>query len=395
MNRISDVVWQRLTGLMPGELTESEMSLLLSPSRHMALVTRRRATLIVNRVRLFAFLFAVLTPMWSVVDLVVFPFPLWLNLALMRFAAAAAFASLLIYYRPNGNLFDAYRAMALLFLIPTVFYVSSHTLLANYQLTGLSAAIGAGYAFLPFVLLAGLAIFPLTLVENLLIASPILLAQGVSGYLRWPVLDWPSFAGAFWLLVLITGVATMAGMSQLAFMIALVRQAIRDPLTGVFSRRSGEEVIELQFTIAARNSAPISIAFFDIDYFKKINDQFGHEAGDKALKDVTEMVGSNLRRGDTLARWGGEEFVLIMPNTELEQAEAAMARLRNIGFGKRPDGTPLTASIGIAERTADHAVDWKMLVDMADQRMYRAKQGGRDRVVSSDIPEPGVIRAAR
>jgi len=395
MNRFSDVVWQRLTGLMPGELTESEMSMLLGPSRHMALVTRRRATLIVNRVRLFAFLFAVLTPLWSVVDLVVFPFPLWLNLALMRFAAAAAFASLLVYYRPNGNLFDAYRAMALLFLIPTIFYVSSHTLLASYELSGLSAAIGAGYAFLPFVLLAGLAIFPLTLTENLLIASPILLAQGISGYLRWPVLDWPSFAGAFWLLVLITGVATMAGVSQLAFMIALVRQAIRDPLTGVFSRRSGEEVMELQFTIATRNSAPISIAFFDIDHFKSINDKFGHEAGDKVLKDVTEVVAGNLRRGDTLARWGGEEFVLIMPNTELAQAEAAMARLRGIGFGMRPDNSPITASIGIAERTADHAVDWKMLVDMADQRMYRAKQGGRDRVVSTDMPEPGVIRAIR
>ncbi|HEY0844784.1 MAG TPA: hypothetical protein VGE12_05425, partial [Noviherbaspirillum sp.] len=248
MNRISDVVWQRLTGLMPGELTESEISMLLGPSRHMALATRRRATLIVNRVRLFSFLFAVLTPLWSVVDLVVFPYPLWLTLALMRFAAAAAFASLLVYYRPNGDLFDAYRAMALLFLIPTVFYVSSHTLLASHELSGLSAAIGAGYAFLPFVLLAGLAIFPLTLIESVLIASPILLAQGISGYLRWPVLDWPSFAGAFWLLVLITSVATMAGMSQLAFMIALVRQAIRDPLTGVFSRSSGEEVVELQFT---------------------------------------------------------------------------------------------------------------------------------------------------
>lgn len=384
MIRLGDVIWHRLTGLMPGELTQSEMSWLVFPRQHQPLVTRRRATVIVNRVRLFAFLFAVLTPLWSVVDFVVFPFPLWVNLALMRIAAAIAFASLLLYYRPTGNLFDAYRAMALLFVIPTTFYVASHTVLSHYQLSGLSAAIGAGYAFLPFVLLAGLSIFPLTLIESLMISSPILFAQAVSGYLRWPVLDWPSFAGAFWLLMLITGVSTMAGMSQLAFMLALVRQAIRDPLTGVFSRRSGEEVIELQFTIAVRNASPISLAFFDIDHFKQVNDRFGHEAGDKALIDVTSIVGANLRRGDTLARWGGEEFVLIMPNTNLSQAQAAMMRLREIGFGLRPDNTPLTASIGIAERTADHADDWKVLVDLADQRMYRAKQGGRDQVVAAD-----------
>lgn len=384
MNRIADIVWHRLTGLMPGELKHAELNWLASPHQHLGLLTRRRATMIVNRVRLFAFLFAVLTPLWSIVDLIVFPFPLWLNLALMRLLACAAFASLLLYYRPNGNLFDAYRAMALLFAIPTAFYVASYTLLGHYQLTGLSAAIGAGYAFLPFVLLAGLSIFPLTLLENLVIASPILIAQGVAGSLRWTTLDWPSFAGAFWLLVLITGVSTLAGMSQLAFMIALVRQAIRDPLTGVFSRSSGEEVLELQFTIASRSGAMLSVAFIDLDHFKSINDQFGHEAGDQVLLGMTGIVSHNLRRGDMLARWGGEEFLLIMPNTDLLQAEAALARLRGIGFGLNPNKAPLTASIGIAERVADQAGDWKSLVEVADQRMYRAKQDGRDRVCSRD-----------
>lgn len=383
MHRITDIVWHRLTGLMPGELKHAELSWLASPHNHLSLLTRRRATMIVNRVRLFAFLFAVLTPLWSMVDLVVFPFPLWLNLALMRLLACAAFASLLLYYRPNGDLFDAYRAMALLFAIPTAFYVASYTLLGHYQLSGISAAIGAGYAFLPFVLLAGLAIFPLTMLENLVIASPILIAQGIAGSLRWATLDWPSFTGAFWLLVLITGVSTLAGMSQLAFMIALVRQAIRDPLTGVFSRSSGEEVLELQFTIANRSNATLSVAFIDLDHFKNINDKFGHEAGDKALLDMTDIVSHNLRRGDMLTRWGGEEFVLIMPNTDLMQAQAALLRLRSMGFGLRPDGTPLTASIGIAERSADLATDWKTLIDLADQRMYHAKQNGRDQVLST------------
>lgn len=383
IKRMADSVWQRVAKLLSGELHQSELIWLVSPHQHMALLKRRRAIMIVNRVRLFALLFAVLTPLWSVVDLVVFPFPLWFNLAFMRLIACGAFASLLLNYRPTGELFDAYRAMALLFAIPTVFYVASFTVLNHYQLTGISAAIGAGYAFLPFVLLAGLSVFPLTLVENLAIASPILVAQALAGSLRWSTLDWPSFAGAFWLLLLITGVATLAGMSQLAFMIALVRQAIRDSLTGAFSRSSAEEVLELQFTNASRSNTALSLAFIDLDHFKSINDQFGHDAGDKALIDMASFVSSNLRQGDMLARWGGEEFLLIMPNTDLVQAQAALQRMRGLGFGQRPDATPLTASIGIAERVTDQISDWKMLVDLADQRMYLAKQGGRDRVVAN------------
>lgn len=371
---------------MPGELDEGELGLLASPYGHMSLLTRRRASLIVNRVRLFAFLFAVLTPLWSIVDFVVFPFPLWRELALMRFAASIAFAFLVICYRSNGDLFDAYRAIALLFAIPTIFYVASHTLLTFYQLSGISAAIGAGYAFLPFVLLGGLSIFPLTLLETFVVASPILICQAVSGYLRWAAMDWPSFAGAFWLLLLIAGVSGLAGICQLAFMIALVRQAIRDPLTGAFSRNSGMELLDLHFTNSWRANAPFSVAFLDLDHFKRINDEFGHEEGDRALIAMTENVDRHMRHGDSLVRWGGEEFMLLMPGATLQQAHVAIERLRAAGFGIRPEGGPITASVGIAERQADRAKEWKELVDIADRRMYHAKEGGRDRVICEDAP---------
>lgn len=373
----------RLTDLVPEQLEQTEITWLISPHQHLSLLTRRRANAIVNRVRLLAFLFAVLTPLWSGVDLIVFPFPLWLNLALIRIVACVTFASLLLY-RPNGRLFDAYRSMALLFAIPTVFFVASYMFLARYQLTGMSAAISVGYAFLPFVLLAGLSIFPLTLLETLVFAAPILIAQLVVGLLRWAVLDWPSFAGTFWLLVLISGVSTLAGMSQLGFMIVLVRQAVRDPLTGAFSRSGGEEVLDLQFGIASRSGANLSAAFIDLDHFKNINDRYGHEAGDQVLASMAGNVGHTLRRGDMLIRWGGEEFLLIMPNTSLIQAEAALARLRKAGFGAGPGSAPITASVGIAELVTDHASDWKTLIGMADQRMYRAKQNGRDQVCSRD-----------
>ncbi len=384
MSQLTDALWHRLTGLMPGELKKAELAWLLYPGQHLTLLANRRATMVVNRVRLFAFLFAVLTPLWSIVDFIVFPSQLWITLMVMRLLACGAFASLVVHYRPSGDLFDAYRAMLILFAIPTVFYISSYFVLATYQLTGLSAAIAAGYTFLPFVLLAGLSIFPLTMLENIIIATPILLTQGIAGYYTWGTLNWPSYAAAFWLLALITGVSTLAGMSQLAFMIALVRQAIRDPLTGVFSRRSGEEVLDLQSIVSTRSNAPLAVAFFDVDHFKSVNDQFGHEAGDRVLISTTEHIARSLRRGDMLVRWGGEEFLVIMPNTDIEQALVAVSRARELGFGQRPDGTPVTASIGIAERSIDLVSDWKELVEKADQRMYRAKQSGRDRIVSGD-----------
>lgn len=381
---LTDVGWHRFTGLMPGELKKPELPWLFSPHSHPALLARRRAMMIVNRVRLFAFLFAVLTPLWSIIDFMVFPVPLWISLAALRLLACAAFSWLLVGHRPSGNLLNAYRALATLFAIPTVFYIASHALLGSHQLSGFSAAIGAGYAFLPFVLLAGLSIFPLTLLENLVIASPILFTQAVAGYFSLESLNWPSFAAAFWLLTLITGVSTMAGMSQLTFMIALVHQAIRDPLTGCFSRRSGEEILGLHFNNAGRDTMPLSVAFFDLDRFKDINDRFGHDAGDQVLILATKSITRDQRRSDMLVRWGGEEFLLIMPNTNIEQARVSITRIHQTGLGLRPDGTPMTASIGIAERNIDHAESWKELVEKADQRMYRAKQNGRNRFFSSD-----------
>ncbi|MCW3148313.1 GGDEF domain-containing protein [Stutzerimonas stutzeri] len=380
MPSLIDLLRSRLVTLLPSELKTSELPHLLTPIRHPMLLCQRRAMLIVDRVRLFAFLFAVLTPLWSIIDLMVFDTPLWLRLAGFRLMACLAFTWLLLFYRPSGNLLDAYRAIAILFAIPTVFYIASHTLLGTYQLAQFSAVVGAGYAFLPFVLMAGLTIFPLTLIESVVLGLLLLLAQALAGYLSWATLNWPSFAGAFWLLILIAGVASLAGMSQLAFMIALVRQAIRDPLTGIFSRGSGEEILRLQWDSAQRNNSPLALAFIDLDHFKAINDNHGHEAGDAVLRDAARSLLNTLRGSDSLVRWGGEEFLLIMPDTDMQQAHRALARLVGNGLGVRPDGQPLTASIGLSERQADASLDHRQLLELADHRMYLAKSAGRNRL---------------
>jgi diguanylate cyclase (GGDEF)-like protein len=363
------------------ELPRDELFWLFTPFKHMALLATRRSAMIISRVRLVAAMFAVLTPLWIGVDLFVFPWPLWGELAAGRIVVSVAFGVLALSYRSSNRMRDAYVALALMFAIPTLFFAFSYQLLAGFHLDGLAGAVSAGYAFLPFVMVAGLSVFPLTALEGVLFASPVLLVEVAVAALNWDKIDLNAFFGSFWLLLLIATVATLSGMSQLGFMIALVHQAIRDSLTGCFSRSSGEELLEIQYILSVRSQSPLSVAFIDLDDFKSVNDRYGHEAGDQVLTAVAEHIRANLRTGDMLARWGGEEFILIFPNTFVTDAVQAIERLRASGLGQRPDGRPVTASIGVAERSEDKSSDCKKLVDIADHRMYLAKQAGKDKVV--------------
>lgn len=364
------------------EMSAQEIRWLLSKHQHISLLDKRRTAMIVSRVRLIAALFAILTPLWIFVDIAAFSREVWLPLVIARVAATLAFALITLLAIRMQSIVDAYRVLAMLFLVPTAFFLFSYQHMAQFDLHGIQQAFSTGYAFLPFVMLAGLSIFPLTLKENIAFVSPLLFMQIVAGILRLPVLDWPTFAASFWLMILIAGVSVLAGLSQLAFMIVLVREAIRDHMTGCFSRQSGEELLELQFELARRSGNPLAIAFIDLDHFKQVNDRFGHETGDAVLVDAATRIQKHLRTGDMLVRWGGEEFLLIMPNSSPEMACVGLQRVREKGLGLRPDGTPVTASIGIAERLHDRVdEDWRQLIEKADLRMYAAKQAGRDRIV--------------
>ncbi len=384
MSKFLDFIKQRLLTLTPSQSNTIELWHLLSPRQHSPLLKQHRATMIVNRVRFFALLFAVLTPLWGLIDIMVFHSGLWMQLALLRLITSLAFGALVIFYRPSGTLLNAYWAIAILFAIPTLFYVASHSLLSAYELNDISAAVASGYAFLPFLLMAGLSIFPLSVTENILLASVLLVAQGIAGYLNWTTLNWPSFAVGFWLLILIAGVTTLASTSQLAFMMTLVRQATFDPLTQAFSRGSGKKILTLQWRNAVQYNQPLTLAFIDIDHFKAVNDSFGHDAGDTLLSEFAQTLSQNLRSSDSLLRWGGEEFLVIMANTRLEQAHNALQRIQSKGMGTRPDGAPLTVSMGLAERITDQAQSEQQLVTMADQRMYAAKRAGRNQICTRD-----------
>jgi diguanylate cyclase (GGDEF)-like protein len=162
--------------------------------------------------------------------------------------------------------------------------------------------------------------------------------------------------------------------------------AQRDPLTGLHNRRGFLELALPVFATAARSARPVSAVVIDIDHFKRINDRHGHAGGDLTLVDVAERIRTACRTGDIVARWGGEEFVMLLPETDSTQACALAERLR-ASFAEAPvpvdegQAVPITASFGVAVREGSMSLD--QLLQAADSALYRAKDAGRDRVVCS------------
>ena len=381
MTVVKDFIKRILATVFSG-MTMAEIFDLFLPTRQSAFVQRRRALLILSRVRLVAATFAILTPLWIPIDLLIFETSLALYLAALRILASIAFALLSLSYRGSDSAVVARWGLVWLLSVPTVFFLVSHPLLGQFAITDpAQQVIAAGYAFLPFVMVAGLSVFPITALEGALLSLPLLGAYFLTGALGYQLLPFASHLGAQWLLLLLAMVSTLAGMSQLHFMSQLVDQSSHDGLTRAYNRRVGEEMLIQQFVSAVRSRTPLALAFIDLYNFKSINDKYGHEEGDSALRAAAASLRKVLRRGDILIRWGGEEFLSVMPNTDPSGAMIAVARMRAAGFGLRPDGKALTASIGVAERLVDGIESWTELVERADQRMYAAKQGGRDRAI--------------
>jgi diguanylate cyclase (GGDEF)-like protein len=158
--------------------------------------------------------------------------------------------------------------------------------------------------------------------------------------------------------------------------------AITDPLTGLYNRRHFEGIIEKEFARTTRYRSPISCLMIDVDHFKKINDTYGHRTCDMVLKDISRIIKDSVRKIDTVARWGGEEFVVLLPRTEKDQALNAASRIRDSVAGyKFPEvETPITVSIGIASIPESSIDTAEKLIDSSDIAMYRAKTMGRNRI---------------
>jgi len=157
--------------------------------------------------------------------------------------------------------------------------------------------------------------------------------------------------------------------------------AITDPLTGLFNRRHFETIVESEFNRTVRYKTPTSCLMIDADHFKDINDACGHRAGDLVLRELSEIVKNCLRKVDTLARWGGEEFIVLLPRTSKEQALRAASRiLTAVSDHEFADiDRQVTVSIGIANVPEASLNTFEKFIDAADLALYKAKSKGRNR----------------
>lgn len=164
---------------------------------------------------------------------------------------------------------------------------------------------------------------------------------------------------------------------------SLHHEASRDPLTGVLNRRSMDEFLALELARLGRYNTQFSIIIFDIDYFKVINDQHGHVRGDHVLQQVVGASQACVRNTDILARYGGDEFVVIATNTEAQSATILAERIRaGVAQIKPFSGQQVSISVGVAEAKATMSAI--ALLAQADKALYAAKQRGRNTVVLAD-----------
>jgi diguanylate cyclase (GGDEF)-like protein/hemerythrin-like metal-binding protein len=170
-------------------------------------------------------------------------------------------------------------------------------------------------------------------------------------------------------------------------LIELDRLASTDKLTGAWNRRRLEEAAFNEMDRLRRYDHPLSLLIIDIDFFKQVNDQHGHSVGDQVLTRLAKLLQSSLRNSDSLTRWGGEEFVVLCPNTTLSTAAMMAERLREkVASASYPQQLAITASLGVAECIASET--WDAWLERADAALYRAKSCGRNQVqIAPETPQ--------
>lgn len=353
-------------------------------------VQNQRIEVLRTRVVATACIFSILALLWGIVDYFAFPRPIFLGLLAGRLIISWLFAVITIVAVSRQKTSTLVGLIACMVTLLTVFYFLCRPPdSAAYSYLGEIAF--TSYSLMPLILFAGLGFFPITLSECAFLIAPLLLVFTIEA--SHITTTAPYFytlnLGSIWIMVVLGGISVFTSLSQLRLLIQQMSLAANDTLTGCLSRKYGEQAIELMWNLSKRYNRNYAVAFVDLDLFKRVNDTFGHQQGDVVLTNAAISIKSRLRASDCIIRWGGEEFLIVFPDTDVTGAITVVNNLYDKGFGLRPDGNPQTVSIGIAERITDKAGnwDWRYLIRVADERMYLAKQSGRNRYVGPDMPE--------
>ena len=161
-------------------------------------------------------------------------------------------------------------------------------------------------------------------------------------------------------------------------------QATHDPLTGLWNRRAILEILHKEMDRSRREAAPLGLIMLDLDHFKQVNDTYGHQAGDEVLHEVARMMVASLRSYDSAGRYGGEEFLMVLPGCDEQEARGIAERIRSLSASNRFEisqgALEVTISLGVAAADGSNDGGTDSLIRAADEALYRAKRLGRNRV---------------
>ena len=364
-------------------LRRTDFNDLVTSEMHSRDFNGSRAEYIHMRVRLLAFVFAVLALLWIPVDIFIVPKDSLGAILGLRIAYSGLFLTLGMSAMGAQKLHYAQLRLTAFVLIPCVFYVCSRLVFSgNTEVEG--ALIG--YSFLPYLTVVLLAIYPLTLIEGISYASLVgITFLGSEIYFSGSLTV--STLGDIWLLTLLAGIAVWAQLAQLQMLLRLYREASRDPLTGLVNRRVLNKWLSLEITRARQQGRPLSVLLFDLDFFKRVNDTYGHLTGDKVLQTFSRLLKRDLVNYNLIGRYGGEEFLAVLTGKDESAAVTIADRIRkncHTVETRGPEGSivSFTVSIGVTGLRSTDTTE--TLIHRVDLGLYSAKMKGRDTVVLAE-----------
>ena len=353
-----------------------------SAKAHSEDFTNTRMGFMTVRLRLLTCLLMVGLPAWALIDWATLPFAQFQRLFQVRIVCTLALSPLiplsyLIHFRRE-------RMMLALGYLMTVLMLFALFCLHSF---GVEQELQAGYVAFPYLLITLFAIFPIPLLFGLQLASVVILTMLLG---RWLLVGQPLWSQAtldqLWLLGLFTLTSCWVQCGQLNMLLRLYRESTTDELTGMMNRRLLMKELEQACARWQSKKKPFAVMLLDLDRFKRINDIYGHLAGDAVLRDVAATLVEQLGCGMVVGRYGGEEFAIVMHHCGDPLLASKMAERLRIAVEARLVKSPLsdellevTVSIGVAVVRVGDTID--LIMNRADEYLYQAKMAGRNCVI--------------
>ncbi|MGF1878605.1 GGDEF domain-containing protein [Photobacterium frigidiphilum] len=351
---------------------------LWSSQAHSLSFQNTRSDYLRNRISLLSVVLAVLVSLWIPFDILFLTSDQSIKITFARLFLSCFFFFLALNKYQFYSLRQIQFCIALFPISLNLFYLYCSAVL-DFPESNLRYAYI--YTLLPIIHVAILTILPITFKESLSLLSITAITQIFTDYYA-DRLFAPEYLAIYWLQSVLALMVIWSQVSKLHMLMRLYRQAILDPLTGIYNRRMLLKIGKKAMIECNQKNEPFSVMLFDIDKFKRINDTWGHSVGDKVLTGFTAFVQSKIRKTDFFGRYGGEEFILFLPNctpdTALKISNRMLTAIREL---KMPidienQSLSITTCIGISTYSENDTL--ASMLERADLALYKCKHSGRD-----------------